>query len=203
MFSFFRTQWTCRRVRRRLPLLVGGDLTGREQLQVEAHVASCERCRQELCQFEQSAAALQALAESDAALAIPSVLPELRRRLATPRPSSIRREHSFSAAALALLGSLSVTAIVVGTMLVQWAPPGRGNGPSAGAETGGKVAATPTQAVQSSTRQAVAAQLDMAVLASNGSPTSDETAVSDQTQCRYTLDLATPMDAYEPALDEY
>lgn len=56
---------TCRWVRRRLPLLAGGDLVGVERRRVERHLVACPGCRSRRSASERSLAVLQEMATLD------------------------------------------------------------------------------------------------------------------------------------------
>ena len=43
---------TCRKVRKALPLMAGGDLAPRKAARVEAHLAACAGCRRELEEYQ-------------------------------------------------------------------------------------------------------------------------------------------------------
>lgn len=54
----------CRRIRELLPLLAGGELEGSLFKEARQHVATCERCREELMEFGHQSLMLKALPAS-------------------------------------------------------------------------------------------------------------------------------------------
>lgn len=108
----------CRRARRMLPLLAGGEIRGRRAEILDLHVRRCRRCREELARYEASRRSLFRLkgARSGAA---PDLWPEIRRRIeGSPEPSR-RRVRPWGVAAAAL-----AAALVIGVAFVDFrAPP--------------------------------------------------------------------------------
>ncbi len=58
---------TCRKVRKALPLMAGGDLSPRKTARVEAHVAGCASCRRELEEFRSALGRVRAAARAEGA----------------------------------------------------------------------------------------------------------------------------------------
>ena len=58
---------TCRKVRKVLPLMAGGDLAGRKAVKVEAHLAVCASCRRELEEYWGALGRVRAAARAEGA----------------------------------------------------------------------------------------------------------------------------------------
>ncbi len=58
---------TCRKVRRALPLLAGGDLGGRKADKIVAHVEGCANCRAELEEYRSALGRVKAAARAEGA----------------------------------------------------------------------------------------------------------------------------------------
>lgn len=72
----------CRWFRDRLPLLAGGELTGRDRREVERHLITCSGCRDHERSLSASLAALRSLsATTTSASTSPSLWPALQRQI--------------------------------------------------------------------------------------------------------------------------
>ena len=58
---------TCRKVRKALPLLAGGDLGGRKADKIVAHVEGCALCREELEEYRSALGRVRAAARAEGA----------------------------------------------------------------------------------------------------------------------------------------
>jgi len=58
---------TCRKVRKALPLLAGGDLGGRKADKIVAHVAGCALCHKELEEYRSALSRVRAAARAEGA----------------------------------------------------------------------------------------------------------------------------------------
>jgi hypothetical protein len=102
---------SCRRVRRLLPLFVGGDL-GDEQVRfVESHVEECDACAAELSVYERSRQSLFALKATPREPA-PDLWPAIRLRIGASRPA--KRRFPLRAAAAILLAAGAGLALLFG-----------------------------------------------------------------------------------------
>ncbi len=79
----------CRRIRELLPLLAGGDLEGSLFKDAREHVATCERCREELLEFGHQSLLLKAFPASDGSASIWDSVRERidQRRSGSPPPA--------------------------------------------------------------------------------------------------------------------
>lgn len=58
---------TCRKVRKALPLMAGGDLPARKERNVQAHLERCARCRRELEEYRLALGRIKAAAGAEGA----------------------------------------------------------------------------------------------------------------------------------------
>jgi anti-sigma factor RsiW len=56
---------TCRKARKALPLLAGGDLPPRKERKVLAHLQGCSTCREELAEYERALGRVKAAARQE------------------------------------------------------------------------------------------------------------------------------------------
>jgi hypothetical protein len=56
---------TCRKAKKAIPLLAGGDLSPRKALKLEVHIASCQSCRQELKEYRRALGGVRAAAREE------------------------------------------------------------------------------------------------------------------------------------------
>lgn len=90
--------WECLRVRRQLPLWVGGDLTDRDSKRVERHVRDCPECHERSKALGRAREALVGCAEE--VNVDGSLWPEVERQLPYAKGFTLSR-YLFPAAALA------------------------------------------------------------------------------------------------------
>ena len=100
----------CRRVRRLLPLMVGGDLAERPADRVMSHLDSCGSCSLEQTRYEESRKVLFRLKQTSRG-PVPDLWPEVRRRIEVlPVPA---RRFPLRAVAAALLVAATGTTLAL------------------------------------------------------------------------------------------
>lgn len=105
-----------RRIREQLGALAIGVADPRQRAALEAHLAGCAQCREELARLEQVAGALSVLAGEPASVpfeAPRSVAERLFTELAVQRRRRGRRARVWASAGAAVAAALAVLAVVV------------------------------------------------------------------------------------------
>jgi len=128
---------TCRKVRKLLPLVAGGDLDARRTAKIMAHVATCPECGKELANLREALARVKVMAREEAApewtsgewhsLMSRIVAQEVQRRgRRVPSAPRVRRRWAF-AFGLTAVAVLAVLVVVFRNSLFRLGP---GGGPS-------------------------------------------------------------------------
>lgn len=97
----------CRRARRMLPLLVGGEIRGRRAEILDFHVRRCVRCREKLASYESARQSLFRLKGARTGPG-PDLWPEIRQRLGGPPVAARRRVRPVAVWAAAVAATLLI-----------------------------------------------------------------------------------------------
>lgn len=105
----------CGWIRRRLPLMAGGELAGQERRRVERHLIVCPGCRQTYSLHQQSLSLLHAAGRCQPVGAVRSLWPLLQRQIDEARsphshPFSFWRRAGLIAAMLGLMAAGGIAA---------------------------------------------------------------------------------------------
>lgn len=195
-----RCHWT----RRRLGLFVGGDLDATDSARVSRHLSTCKRCQDELGRLRAANDVLRKLAGSDATLELPSVLPGVLSRIRTGDfhgsvPSAQRLKLSY---VLGVVVAVIALIAVVPALLLLQRQSGNDTGHDRFVQSEQAESKDTIPSVEQKPRPAFAsAGLEVVALESAELP---ESNLPDETlECRYSLELATPVSAYSAPFDEF